>query len=428
MTVNILVVYTRALFRLRVTTKDHLYCFKRYSEKYPNYRFFYINSAFRIPKYIFKVKFDLIIFHTTYLSKLIWRLASYSKCISKKDLKFKQLDAIKIAITQDEFVQTNHLCQFINDFEIQYVFSAAEKSEWKNIYHTVDFSKVNFKTVLTGYLENKTIEKIKSISKNNVRHIDIGYRMGTASYWLGYHGYLKTKMANIFLKHAPKWNFKLDISTKNEDTFVGMAWYRFLLNCKYTIGVESGASLIDKDGSIRKRVKNYLDENPRADFEQVEEVCFKGMDGNLKLFALSPRHLEACATKTCQILVKGNYNGILKPGVHYIELKKDFSNINEVLKMIKDDSHRERIVNQAYKDVVKSEKFTYTNFVHDILTTALDSRKIKTKTILDNLLYHYNLFHDWYSWIYVCIKSKIIQLLVRYTPEFLKKPLRAYIG
>ena len=41
--------------------------------------------------------------------------------------------------------------------------------------------------------------------------------------------------------------------------------------------------------------------------------------------------LEAVALGTGLILFPGNYSGILRPNEHYLQLQKDFSNLNEVL-------------------------------------------------------------------------------------------------
>ena len=107
----------------------------------------------------------------------------------------------------------------------------------------------------------------------------------------------------------------------------------------------------------------------------------------LQLFAISPRHLEACATKTCQVLVEGSYNGILTAGEHFIELKKDFSNIHLVLDKIKEDKQREHIVNRAYKDIVQSGKYSYNNFVKDVMDVTLDNESvIKSDSSIQKIL------------------------------------------
>ena len=79
----------------------------------------------------------------------------------------------------------------------------------------------------------------------------------------------------------------------------------------------------------------------------------------MKLFAISPRHFECAMTKTCQVLVEGDYQGVLEPGRHYIELKRDYSNLDEVIEKIQDRELCEQIAERAYEEVVASGKYTY---------------------------------------------------------------------
>jgi hypothetical protein len=279
--------------------------------------------------------------------------------------KIRDLPSVKVALPQDEYIYTDLLSNFINEFSIDYVFSVAPETEWPKIYRTVDFNKVKFFRVLTGYLEDTTVRRINALAKREqARPIDIGYRAKWPAPWLGRHGHLKGRIGDLFQQEAPKKGLVTDISSQREDTFLGDDWYRFLLRSKYTIGVEGGSSILDHDGSIKKKTEEYLAQHPEASFEEVEDACFPDLDGSFRLFAISPRHLEACATRTCQVLVEGNYNGVLAPGVHYIELKKDFSNVDQVLETIKADNLREQITERACCDIVESEKYTYRKFVN----------------------------------------------------------------
>ena len=108
-------------------------------------------------------------------------------------------------------------------------------------------------------------------------------------------------MADVAAERSDRYGLISDISTRNKDILVQDDWFGFLLHCKYTIGVEGGTSILDPIGAIKEKVEEYLALHPSASFEQVEDACFPGIDGSLSLFAISPRHLEACATKTCQI-------------------------------------------------------------------------------------------------------------------------------
>lgn len=317
----------------------------------------------------------------------------------------KAIDAVKVALPQDEFNNTDLLCGFINEFDIDIVFSVAPESEWKKIYGSVNRPGVKFYSVLTGYLDEGTIKRVKKIARSiTERPIDVGYRGWYAAPWAGRHGLLKAQIFDLFKDKAPLAQLRTDLSTDEKDTLLGDEWYRFLLRCKYTISVEGGASIWDRDGTITKRTDNYLLLHPGATFEEVEEACFPNMDGSLNLVALSPRHLEACLTRTCQILVAGKYNGILKAGEHYLELKRDFSNIDVILNTIKRDHLREEIIERAYQDIVGSGRYTYRSLVEFVLNKSLEHAERKQSSLaasIRNRLIFYRMWWDEaYGWLY----------------------------
>jgi hypothetical protein len=347
-----------------------------------------------------------------------------------KSCKFlKDAIGIKIALPQDEFYYTNELNDFIITFNIDYIFSVSPETEWKKIYPDVNRNRVKIAKALTGYLEEKTINLIESLSKESLpRDIDVGYRSTPLRFSLGRHGYMKGKIAEVFINECRKYDLITDISTQPKDTKLGMEWYRFLLRCKYFIGVESGASLLDQDGSIYHKVNTFLEKNPRASFEEAEKNCFEGMDGNLNLFAISPRHLEACATRTCQILMEGSYDGILKPNIHYIPFKKDFSNIHEVLQKVKEDELREKIVTNAYRDIVASKKWTYREFVRSVLETCGFHPDSGTEISLkDRHLYNKNLRREKWIWSIIPIQSRLIEFAVSIFPHKIMASIVKYI-
>lgn len=374
---NILILHAQTTYPLRTTSWDNLYCFRHHS----NHRCYYLNVAYHNPPgFIKKVDFDIIIFHDLFVCAR-WAGNEIFNKLLKRILWLKKSNGIKIVIPQDEFIYSDLLCNIINEFEIKHVFSVSPPSEWEKIYNTVDFDKVKFHTVLTGYLNKTTLNRINKIAKTipSVRPIDIGYRARYHNPWIGSHGMLKSTIAEQFSNNSKDKDLKIDISMKEKDVFVGDDWYKFLLHCKYTIGVEGGASILDRDGSIREKTELYIKDNPNASFSQIEKTCFPNRDGELKLFALSPRHLEACATKTCQVLIEGYYNGVLESGKHYIELKKDFSNIKEVIDTIIKDDMRAKLTCNAYKDIVESGLYEDSGFVEYVITNSL-----KNKSPIDN--------------------------------------------
>ena len=414
---KILIIYKYLDYPLRTTIDEHLYSFLRYA----NATCYYLKLNHKkdtyykgdtIPDYLLKIDFDIILFHYAFLSSRYAGKESFLTSLNQV-LPLKNSKAIKAVLPQDEYFDSESLVHFIHELNIQIVFSVSPETEWGQLYEGVDFTKIKFYKVLTGYLDDKGIKTIDRFSKSIKKDIDVGYRARNLPQWLGRHGYMKTEIAEIFNATLKKYNLNTSISTNPKDTFLGYDWYRFMVRCKYMLGVEGGSTVHDRDGSITIKGKAYLKEHPNCTFEEIENACFAGLDGKLQLIAISPRHLEACATKTCQLLVESTYNGILKPGVHYIEIKKDFSNVNEVLDLVKNDSLRHEIVENAYRDIVLSGKYSYPNFVNFVLekcnleTEASVNAKQETKTINK---YKYNRYKDWISWridFYFHLKDKV---------------------
>lgn len=408
MEVIVILYYTRGVFPLRTAIQDHLYSWENYSK----YKTIYINVAFGIPWNLLKgLKVRAIIFHTIFLS-MRWSLPIFQKRTLQID-ELKGWNCNKIAIPQDEFIHTEQLSKFLSDINITHIYSCAEKSELKKIYPYQDHETVTFNRIMTGYLDEKTILNVnKLIHKEKYeRTIDIGYRAWKAAFWLGGHGRHKVRIAELSQELGLSLGLNCDISMEDNDVLLGLDWYRFLLKCKSTIGVEGGASILDADGSIKTKVDSFLQENPTATFEETREKCFADSENNLKLSCISPRHLEACLTKTCQLLIEGNYNDVLKPNLHYYPIKQDYSNLNEAITFLQDNAAVERMTKTAYEDIVLSNKFTYRALVQEIENEAIDISKIKNCR---------NLFTNFYSFILLKYWDKICWLFIRFECYYLQ--------
>lgn len=400
---NILVIYVMNKYPMRATLWDQLYCFRHYSE----HNCFYLNLSVRnVPWYLKKIKFDVIVFGTIFLANRAQ--AEWFDPMLEKARALKELDAVKIAFPQDEHNKTGVLMDFLEEFKVDVVFSVGPESEWPKLYDRIDSRKIRFFNVLTGYLNDATVSRIDKLAEaKQERDIDIGYRTWLAGPWLGRHGLLRQKIADLFLNHTPARKLRTDISTRSEDTLWGDDWYKFLLRCKYTISVEGGSSVPDRDGTLRERVEAYQRLHPQADFAEIERACFPGLDGTIRYVALSPRHLECCATRTCQILVEGEYNGILQPGRHYIELKSDFSNIEEVLDTMEREDIRQEITERAYREIVAGGQYTYQSFVNFVLEQSLKGREREVETVprpvWSGLVYYWMRLSEFVSWVQVAL-------------------------
>jgi hypothetical protein len=360
----------------RATNRDHLYAFARHC----SLRCDYVNIAVRpIPRRQRTIDYDLIVLHTSVLAGLRWP-PSPPRWLARRLQPVKAMGGVKVALPQDDFLRSRPVGELLADLRVDHVFTPVPKSEWPRIYGAVDRSHTQLHLALTGYLEDEEVARMERITAEvgERRPIDVGYRAWHAPPWLGRHGALKTRIAEVFAQAGPEHGLVVDISTRDGDTKYGDEWTRFMAECKYTIGVEGGASIDDYDGSVRAATDAYLAAHPHASFEEVEAACFPGRDGELALRALSPRHLEACVTRTCQVLIEGDYNGALVAGVHYLPLKADLSDLDEVLEQMRRDDRRAEIVENAYRDVVASQAWTYRSFVAEVERIALGDAQLTT--------------------------------------------------
>ncbi len=383
---KVLILYTNTELKLRKTIYDHLYCFRDYVK---DVEFHYCNVMLKLPFYLRFVEYDGIILHYTLLSAK-WTLAHWYDLFNGLKM-IKKKEAVKVAMPQDEYIHSNELCRLFKEYGIETIYTCSYPVDYQKLYPEEKSGIKYYFTTYTGFVDENTLKTLNRITQDiKQREIDVGYRARKLPYWLGSFGRIKYELAIKFnsIKHNQSLN--MDVSTDPKDVFYGNDWLRFILSCRTMLGCLGGASMHDPDGKIREKVEFYTNRHPNATFKEVEHHCFKGKDNTLQLFALSPRHFECAMAKTCQVLVEGDYNGVLEPGVHFIELKKDFSNIEDVLKQIENKSLCEKIAERAYKDIVASGKYTYRKFAVEVISHI---RKIsqqienKTSTILNDILF-----------------------------------------
>jgi hypothetical protein len=391
---RILVLYWLSQKNQRKTIDDHLFSFKRYDSEND---YLYFNAVLGLPRYLSYISFDAVFLHYTFFasrwSHLLWTFffPNFVHVLSR-------LKCLKIAFPQDEYAHTNELCRFFREAGVEVVFTCAFPKDYRKFYPEELSGVRHLYTTYTGFVDGETVKSIESgvfsFKPNPERELDIGYRARNLPYWLGRHGQLKVRLANAFLEKTHKYpDMRMDISTDETDVFWGKDWIQFLGRCRVVLGCLGGASLLDFNGEIRKKVEKYISKHPDASFDEVEKECFPSLDGNISLFTLSPRHFECAMTRTCQVLIEGDYHGVLRPNIDFIELKNDFSNIDEVIHLIRDKTYCSSIAENCYQKLIASGDFTYERFVVHVLATVkkLNSEKRETSTPMRSILSEFSL-------------------------------------
>lgn len=311
----------------------------------------------QIPYWLKWTSYDVIILHTSLLC-LRWN-RMFPRV--KQQLEWlKNVKAQKIALPQDEYDFSEILDEWMYELNVDLIGSNFDE-DLREVLYPLMTTQTQFFKCLTGYIDEPTAKQMAPLLLPLAdRQLDIVYRATQLPYYYGSHGQLKHSIGGIVASRAEELGLRCDISTQPGDTITSEKWFHFLAASKATIGCESGSSVIDRRGAIQEYVNWRLSHHPGLTFEDISKELPVGWD-SYEFFALSPRHFEAVITKTCQILVEGKYDGILVPDRHYIPLRKDFENLDEVLHKVQDTQLLEKMTNQAYEDFYESGKYTYTN-------------------------------------------------------------------
>lgn len=279
--------------------------------------------------------------------------------------RFDQYDGIKILFKQDENYRSARTARFIGSREFDLVFTCLPEAEVSKVYPARLSGSPRFVRMLTGYV-TPNLRNLR-IDENRTRPIDIGYRGSIQPLSFGWLAYEKKKIGDDVAVLAARKGLVTDISSRWEDRFGGSAWLDFLGRCKATLGVESGASIFDLDGTLEARCAGIEEElatlHGQPGFAEEFLDRLKNLEGNIYYNQVSPRHFEAAATRTLQVLFPGRYSGILSPGRHYLALERDYRNFDEVAGTILDARAREEIVERAFEEVIQSRDHWIETFV-----------------------------------------------------------------
>ncbi len=195
------------------------------------------------------------------------------------------------------------------------------------------------------------------------REIDVGFRGALYSPALG--DVERTRLIEYFERESGNLGIRFDLDYRK---VVRREWSALLRSWKGTVGAESGTYFLEHYDRSEREVRAYLRRHPRARFEELQERFFAERPA-ISGKAISSRHFEPIGTKTCQILLEGDYNGILFPDEHYVAVRKDLSDVEEAVRRFRDHDYRRQIADRAWE--LAMAEHTYAHRVDAILDAVL---------------------------------------------------------
>jgi hypothetical protein len=334
---------------------DFLYSFDRYSR----HRYYYaIWPRFLEPSFDFGVFDVIVIFWSIYFPPPPGVPPSLPPGLVDK---LRKCSALKVLFRQDEHVFVHQLHAAIDEVGINVMFTCVAERDHEHFYPQGKLPTLKgVHSVLTGYVP-RYLESPALLRDRRVMW-DIGYRSRAVPYALGDLGREKVGICHHFAELGPRQGLTVNLSVREQDRLYGRAWLRFLRSTRFQLGTPSGASVIDFTGEIAGAVTRFLAKHPAASYDEVRRRYFANVDGQLVIDTISPRLFEYSATGNVMVLHEGYYGGLLEPDVHFIPVRKDYSNIGDVFAKMRDAGYCERLRKAAYQHLIASRQFSYTLF------------------------------------------------------------------
>lgn len=312
--------------------------------------------GFAWPKALRLADYDAVFVHNTAsydsreLESLLPAIASYG--------------GVKVLTKQDEQMRVNAFVAALGAGRFDVLLTCVPPAEREKVYPSAKLPRLAFVHILTGYVTDEM--RALRYPPTDERPVDIGYRGSPQAFNFGRLPYEKRQIAEVFQKVCAERGLVGDIRFGWGDRFLGHAWFDFLGRSKATLGTESGGSVFDFDGEIERRVWAYLRGNRDAPFEDVWKRFLEPFEGNVDYRQIAPRHFEAAACRTVQILYEGAYSGIFRADRHYLSLRRDLANLDETIARLRDPAERRRLTEAAFEEIVMDDRWHYRSFVRSV--------------------------------------------------------------
>jgi hypothetical protein len=346
------------------TDREHVSAFPRHSR----FRIRTLNTDEPLPRRVAELDFELVIVHYTVPGTGFYNLTD-------DHLRWlKSSRGHKVLLNQDEDRYCGHRFWFVNEVGFDTLETMLEPSEYDKVYGART-SVPRIRTAIPGYVSEQMVtEGERFATPDEKRPIDVGYRGRDVSPVMGRGGREKYEIGRRFLELAAETDLAVDIGLTEDDYLFGNEWPKFLSRCKAMLGVESGVSVFDVDDRVMSQYEGLVEQGIEPTAENLTEAA--ALEGQIYYRTISARHFEAAAMRSCQILFEGRYSGALEPMTHYIPLRKDFSNFDEVVRLFRDPALRRELTENAHRDLIASGRFSYESYIarfdEDMIAAGLD--------------------------------------------------------
>lgn len=355
---GVLLLYRRPVskwFRDAATIDEHIASFARHS-RFPVHAH---NTELGYPRGLDRARFDAVVMHYSLFGG---GEAEYPFSPRFSEMLDRARDTYKVAFFHDEHTHCGQRFAYLDDHGFDCVFTCLEEDQFDAVYGT--HTKVpKLVSHLPGYVSD-SLAAIPPAPPETERPLDVGFRARPLAPYMGPDD--KAEMGRGFREHAAGTGLVTDIEVSHESLLPEGSWFDFMGSARAMLGVESGTRTFDLEDEV---LRDYR----RAAAERGGEANVTLADLDAEILArwtdvvryrtIGPRHFEAAALGVCQVLFEGRYSGVMEPMVHYVPVRRDFSNFGEVVERIRDEPLRRELAGNAHRDLIASGEHTYASLI-----------------------------------------------------------------
>jgi hypothetical protein len=272
--------------------------------------------------------------------------------------RLARYDGLKVLFVQDEYDSTATIWKSIRRAGINLVMSVVPPAGIGYVYPPEQLPGVEVISTLTGFVPDGLDLSRFSLPMAQ-RNLRIAYRGRALPYRYGSLGREKIEIGVRMKAEAARRGVHADIELSEDRRIYGQDWYRFLGSARAMLATESGSNVFDFDGTLHATEAVAEGQS----FEQFFAEHLAHREGHIEMNQISPKVFEAIALRTALVCFEGGYSGVIQPDTHFITLKKDFSNVDDVLARLEDVPALEAMTERAYRDVIESGRYGYPAFI-----------------------------------------------------------------
>lgn len=330
------------------------------------HRIVVVNAAFGAPVWLRRTAFDVVVLDASLLE--FCRHPRFH--LLKWELRWlADMASVKIAIPRDEHSHSELLDEWMYELGVGVVLTSAREPD-RTILYPLMSSHAAFYHCLPVYIDEDEAawcrDRMPPSASRPFDLLALAYVFPDSS---GREGHRLRQACDAVVNAAAAHGYRFRHATETMPGRTRREWLAFLGSGRAIVGCEE-VRVLDRRGEIQAVISRLSATNPALTFGELDAALPPGWQRH-HFGVLGQLHLDAVITRTCQVLIEGEYDGLLQPHRHYLPVKPDLSNLEQVVEQIRDFRLLQAVAERAFEDLCGTGRCVSTRLA-ECLDAAMD--------------------------------------------------------